>query len=300
MSTVLVTGGAGFLGSHIADALTARGHQVRIFDTRPSSYRQPGQQEFIGDITNADDVSRAVEGCDYVYHLAAIADLNAAKTRPVDTVRINIGGTLNILEACRIHRVKRLMFASTVYVYSREGGFYRCSKQACESYIEQYRQSYGLNYCVLRYGSLYGLRADASNGVYRFMKQAIQDRKISYGGLATDLRSYIHVGDAANLSVDALDEAYADQHLIITGHDGVRVGDLFQMFREMLGYPVQVDYVNSAQQDSSTGQGGHYSITPYAFTPRPGKKLTTNHYVDIGQGMLQVLEQVHNEIENKS
>ena len=187
----LVTGGAGFLGSHIADALTKRGYDVAIFDRAPSQWLAPGQRMIEGDITNPDDVKRAVEGMDAVYHLAALADLNAGKKKPVETARVNIMGTLNVLEAIRgLRAMPRLMFASTVYVYSREGGFYRCSKQACESYIEEYARVFGVKYTVLRYGSLYGPRADEANGIYRLLRAAIDTGTVEYGGGPDDVREY--------------------------------------------------------------------------------------------------------------
>ena len=79
---------------------------------------------------------KAVEGKQIVFNFAGIADIGEANVRPVDTVRYNILGNINILEACLNKSVKRYIFASTVYVYSKSGGFYRCSKQACEAYIE--------------------------------------------------------------------------------------------------------------------------------------------------------------------
>lgn len=290
MSRALVTGGAGFLGSHIADELSARGHAVRIFDRAPSPWLQPGQEMIVGDVTDAAAIRAAVRGCDKVFHLAALADLNAAKSRPMDTLHINIGGTLNILEACRAEGVQRLMFASTVYVYSREGSFYRCSKQACESYVEEYGRVFGLPFTVLRYGSLYGLRTDASNGIYRYLQQAISGGELRYDGAPDDLRSYIHVMDAASLSVDALGEKFANQHLVLTGPDAMKMKDVFRMIGEILGKPVEVYYTSAKSEQSMKG---HYSITPYAYTPKPGRKLIANPHVDIGQGVLQVVERIH-------
>lgn len=290
MSRILVTGGAGFLGSHIADEISARGHAVRIFDRAPSPWLQPGQEMIVGDVTDAAAIRAAVQGCDAVFHLAALADLNAAKSRPMDTVHINIGGTLNILEACRAEGVKRLMFASTVYVYSREGSFYRCSKQACESYVEEYQRVFGLPFTVLRYGSLYGLRTDASNGIYRYLQQAIRSGELRYDGAPDDQRSYIHVMDAAALSVDALGEEFANQHLVLTGPDAMKMKDVFRMMGEILGKPVQVHYTSAEGEQSMKG---HYSITPYTYTPKPGRKLIANPHVDIGQGVLQVVERIH-------
>ena len=117
----------------------------------------------IGDVLDAEKLNASIEGSEVVYNFAAIADLNQALKQPLKTVNINILGNLNVMAACHTHGVKRFIYASTVYVYSREGGFYRCSKQASEAYIEEYQKIYGLDYTILRYGSLYGPRADETN-----------------------------------------------------------------------------------------------------------------------------------------
>ena len=126
---VLVTGGSGFLGSHIADALSEAGHDVKVFDLYPSPYLQDNQEMIIGDVTNIDDVNKAVKGCDIVYHLAALADINEAINKPRDTMTVNLMGTVNILEAVQKYKVQRFMFSSSIYVYSDQGSFYRTSKQ---------------------------------------------------------------------------------------------------------------------------------------------------------------------------
>jgi UDP-glucose 4-epimerase len=287
MTKVVVTGGSGFLGSYLADQLTADGFDVTIFDRRPSPYLQPGQRMIEGDLLDANSIAAALEGADYVYHLAGFADLNAARTRPAATVQLNVLGTVNLLEAAVKAGVKRVLFASTVYVYSRAGGFYRCSKQSCEAYIEEFHQQYGLEYTILRFGSLYGPRADETNGVYRLLKQA-RAGQIAHVGQPDDSREYIHVEDAARLSIQALDDAYANQHIVLTGHHPIRLHDLFTMFSEILGHDVAVDY----QQPPADHKDGHYSVTPYSFNPRVGRKLTANYYVDMGQGILQILEQM--------
>ncbi len=287
MARVLVTGGSGFLGSHLVDALVERGHEVTVFDRAPSRWLPAGARMETGDLGDLAGLARVVAGQDAVYHLAGLADLNAARSRPLDTVHANIVGTVHLLEAMRAAGVARFLFASTVYVYSREGGFYRCSKQACETYIDEYAQSYGLRYTVLRYGSLYGPRADRSNGVYRLLAQAMAEGRIAYTGTPDDIREYIHVEDAARLSVDAMAPAFEGKHVLLTGPSALRAADLFTMFQEILGRPVEVAY------RPSEGRAGHYSVTPYAFTPRPGRKLVTTEYVDMGQGLLQIVEELH-------
>jgi UDP-glucose 4-epimerase len=292
VAKLVVTGGAGFLGSHLVDTLVARGHAVTVLDRGRSRWLPPGVAFIQADLADRAALAAAVEGADAVYHLAGFADLNAAKTQPLDTVHANILGTVHLLEAMRAHGVTRFLFASTAYVYSREGGFYRCSKQACESYIEEYARTFGLRYTVIRYGSLYGPRADATNGVYRLLRTAMVEGRLAYSGGPDDIREYIHVEDAAVLSADVLAPGYEGQHVTLTGASPTRAADLFTMFQEILGKRVEVDY----RHDSGPGSG-HYAVTPYAYTPRPGRKLVTTHYVDMGQGLLRMVEDLHHEID---
>jgi len=266
---------------------------VTVFDQKKTAALPADQKQVTGSLEDFDLLCRTIEGADYVYHYAALSDLNKARDLPRETVKANVEGTVNVLEAARRAKVKRFVFSSTIYVYSHEGSFYRASKQACEAYIEEYQQRFGMDYTILRFGSLYGPRADESNGLYRLLREAARTGKIRYFGEPEDSREYIHVADAARLSVDILAPEYANQHLIITGHYPMRARDLFTMFSEILGREIQVEYARPEIPD------GHYRITPYHFHPRVGKKLTSNLYVDFGQGILQVLEQISRE-EQKS
>lgn len=284
---ILVTGASGFLGSHIADALSDRGYDVTVFDIIESPYLREDQRFMLGDVRDADALKEQLEGFDYVYHLAALADLNAAKTRPLETVAINIQGTVNLLEAARVNNIKRFVFGSTVYVYSREGGFYRCSKQACENYVEEFYNRYGLEYTILRYGSLYGPRTDMANGVYRLLKTFMDQDKMEHSGKSSDQRDYIHAFDAARLSASILEDKYANKQYVLTGNDRLKVSDLYKMFGEILSKDVEVRFLG----DEGKGNG-HYNITPYAYTPKIGHKLVSNEYVDMGQGLIQVIEEI--------
>ncbi len=284
---VLVTGASGFLGSHIADALSDKGYQVTVYDIAESPYLREDQEFMLGDIRDADALKEQLKGFDYVYHLAALADLNAAKTRPLETVSINIQGTANLLDAARVNNIKRFVFGSTVYVYSREGGFYRCSKQACENYVEEFYNRYGLEYTILRYGSLYGTRTDMANGVYRLLKTYMDNDQMEHSGRSSDKRDYIHAYDAARLSAGILDDSYINKNLVLTGNDKLEVSELFKMFGEILGKDTKVRFLG----DEGKGNG-HYNLTPYAYTPKLGSKLVSNEYVDMGQGIIQVIEEI--------
>jgi len=287
MARVCVIGGSGFLGSHVADALSAAGHQVCIYDRRPSSWLNGDQEMMAGDLLDLDRLSAAISGAEYVYNFAALADLNEALSKPLETVRVNVLGNANVLEACRQSGVRRFIYASTVYVYSREGSFYRCSKQSAEHYVEEYQAAYGLDYTVLRYGSLYGPRSDRTNGLWRIVNEALKTGKIRYAGSAEAMREYIHVEDAARASVAALGEEFRNQHVVLTGQEPMRVMDLLKMLAEILGIPQAVEF-------EETEYAGHYVRTPYAYQPKLGRKYVPPMHVDLGQGLLQLIAEVQN------
>lgn len=283
---VVVYGGSGFLGSHVADALSDAGYRVRIFDLVRSPYLRADQEMVVGDLMDQSAVMRAAEGCLYVYNFAGIADINDAKDRPTETATLNIVGNVHALEAARRAGVRRFVFASSVYVYSESGSFYRASKQSAERFVEAYHERYGLNYTILRYGSLFGRRADDRNGIYRLLRQAIDNRSIIYDGNLESMREYIHVTDAARLSVQILEDEYVNRHIILTGHERMMVKNLLRMIAEML--PGKVEIKTSDRQVY-----GHYAMTPYAFHPKVGHKLVATDYVDLGQGLLDCLAELH-------
>ncbi len=283
--TVTVIGGSGFLGSHVAGQLSEAGHHVRIFDKVGSPWKLPDQEMIIGDLLDADLLNKTIAGSDAVYNFAALADLEQAISQPIETIRINILGNALVLEACRLNGVKRFIYASTVYVYSREGGFYRCSKQAAEHYVEEYQSIYNLDYTILRYGSLYGPRSDSSNGLLRVVRSALETGVVSYQGSPDALREYIHVEDAARASVTALGEDFRNQSVVLTGQEPMRVSDLMKMLSEILGIAEEIEFIEGEQI-------GHYVRTPYAYQPKLGRKYVPPMHVDLGQGLMQLIDEV--------
>src|SRR3990172_155075 len=261
---VAVFGGSGFLGSHVADVLTDAGHAVVICDIRPSPYLKKDQQMTVIDILDIRSVEDAVRGCDIVYNFAGIAGLDEASERPVDTIKINILGNAIILDACCRSRIKRFVFASSLYVYSKTGSFYRSTKQSCELLIENYREVFGLPYTILRYGSLYGPRADDRNFVYRVIQQALTEGKIEREGDGEEIREYIHVLDAAKGSVDILSEEIVNQNVILTGQQQMKIKDLLIMINDMLDNKIKIEFLPA-------GKNHNYEITPYSFAPKVGK-----------------------------
>jgi UDP-glucose 4-epimerase len=288
---VVVVGGSGFLGSHLADALSEVGYAVSIFDVRQSPWLRPDQEMILGDIRDEKVLGDCIAGARYVCHLAGIADIGEAARSPRVTVEHNIIGSTAVLQSCLQAKVERVLFASTLYVYSQQGSFYRVSKQAVELLIEAYHENFGLEYTILRYGSLYGPRAQEWNGLKRYVTQAVREGRIDYPGTGEERREYIHVIDAARLSVEALAPDYANQCLTLTGTQILNSGELLRMIQEILRGEVEITF-NPEQRNPE-----HYELTPYRFTPRMARKIVPNVFVDIGQGILDLVEEVY--LENR-
>lgn len=292
MESVVVFGGSGFLGSHVADELSNRGFKVYIFDRAVSKFKAENQEMIIGDILDRDAVREVIKKVDFVYHFAAIADIGESREKPVKTAQFNIIGTMNILDACREFNIKRFVYSSTIYVYSDHGSFYRSSKQACELFIENYQIEFSLPFTILRYGSLYGPRANHFNFIKNAIIEALTTKEINRKGDGKEIRDYINVLDAACSSVDILEKSYENSYVMITGPQTMRVGELLNMIREILNNEIEINYLNE-------GFAGHYQITPYSFKPRVALKVIPKNYHDLGQGILECVYDIYDEL-NKS
>ncbi|MEK7857785.1 MAG: NAD(P)-dependent oxidoreductase [Elusimicrobiota bacterium] len=285
MNKVLVCGGTGFLGSHVVEALSEAGYAVRVFDQRPSSHLREGQEMIVGDMLDLGGLCKAARGCSAVYNFAAIADIDESRKHPLEALKVNVLGNAHALEAARQAKAERFVLASSLYVYSRSGAFYRATKQAAEQYTETFQEEFGLDYTIVRYGSLYGRRADERNGIFRMLQSALTEGRVRYAGTGEELREYIHVDDAARLSVEILKPEFKNMPVTLTGHHPMRVRDVMEMVREMLGGKVKLEFDNEAVS-------GHYNITPYSYSPKLAKKLVSTLYTDMGQGLLDCLAEI--------
>jgi UDP-glucose 4-epimerase len=292
MTKVLVIGGAGFMGSHTADELSNCGYQVTIYDRIASPWLRPDQEMVVGDVNDMKKLEAAMKNVTALYHFAGIADIGESRRRPYETIEANVMGLSKVLEVAVKSSVKRFVFASTMYVYSSHGSFYRASKQAAEIIIEAYSQEFGIEYTFLRYGSLYGPRAQDWNGIRRFASQIIKEGKLDYHGNGLEMREYIHVNDAAKLSVDVLDSKFANNAVTITGQQLIRVDDLFSVLFEIVGRTRVVNYMG---ENNFTD---HYGQTPYRYTPKQAKKIVPQEFVDLGQGLLEIIEEVNHQMQN--
>lgn len=283
MKKAVVFGGSGFLGSYLCQELHRRGFKVVVADKAPSPYIERAWFREVN-ILDADGVEELLsESADVVYNLAGFANLDKAVEYPVDAVQLNVMGNLHVLEACRHSDVKRFVYASSAYAMSEKGSFYGISKLASEKLVREYHKRYGLDYTILRYGSIYSERPFENNYIYNLVHRAVRTGEIHHSGDGEEIREYIHAMDAAKLSVDILEKPDClNEIFMLTGAERMKRSELFEMINEMLNGRLKIHLSNS-------GYAHHYKLTPYSFTPESSRKLVANPYVDMGQGIMDCI-----------
>lgn len=258
--TILVTGGAGFIGSNLVDALLARGNRVRVLDNLSMGklanlpMGNPQLTFIEGDVADAVLVSRAVAGCTAVVHLAAVASVQASVDDPVSTHQSNFIGTLNICEAMREHGVRRVVFASSAAVYGNNGEGqaidestakapltpYAADKLASEHYLEFYGRQHGLEPAIFRFFNVFGPRQDPSSpysGVISiFTQRAQQGLPISVFGDGEQTRDFFYVADLVELLLQAVQAGQVVQGAVNVGwNEAVSLKQLLAQIGELLG-----------------------------------------------------------------
>jgi len=292
----LVTGGSGFLGHYLVKELVKFGIETVVFDKLINKDifnigEIKGKIEFFeGDVLDYEAVYDAMEGCNIVFHTAAIADMDAARKTPVKTMSVNVIGTTNCLESAKMRNVDRFLFASTVYTAGNWGSFYRVSKQTGESLCKTYHNEYGLNYTTLRYGSLYGRDANHWNFIYGVCKALLTTGEFTYISSKESVREYIHIFDAARETVRiAQDPEFSNKAVLITGHQRMRIEEFFNMIKEIMGKDIKIHYTPADQHR-------HYVVTPYSFEADIPVRVNLSTYVDISEGILDCLREIQKEL----
>lgn len=258
MTNCLVTGGSGFLGSHVCDELTKQGYKVTIFDKKKSKWLQPKQKMVVGSLSNIKLLEKLVKKNELIFHFAGMASLDEATNKPLHTVNYNILGTVNLLNLCIKHKIRRFIYASSIYAGSNVGGFYGVSKRATEDYIREYSNLYKLKFSIIRYGSLFGVRSGPDNGLKKIISSALKNNKVIYGGSNKTVRRYIDVRDAAILTVYILKSKYVNKHVIIFGKKLIKINFLLKLIKNHMRIKSNIIYKNKELI-------GHYLKNPNEY-----------------------------------
>ncbi len=260
---VLVTGGSGFIGSHVVDKLRARGHEPVIYDLRPSPWHDRGTVDTVlGSITDREALERALHSCDAVAHLAAVADVNDVHASPEDAERVNARGTVAVLEAARRAGVKRLVYASTIWVYSDCVGesvdeetllpapshLYTSTKLAGELYCKAYQELYGIDFTILRFGIPYGPRAREAAVIPAFVNKALRHEPLTLAGDGSQSRRFVYVEDLADGVARGLDEIATNRVYNLASNENVTIRQIAETIRDLMG-DVEIAYTPARPGD---------------------------------------------------
>ena len=250
---ILVTGGSGFIGSHLVDKLIEHGHDVRVMDLKKP--HRSNIEWYRGDILNPRDCLTACRDIDVVYHLAAIADVNVALSDPELCIKVNELGTLNMLKAAVATEVDRFILASTSWVYGHAKGVvteetplpppnnvYTKTKIGQEHLVITWNKHYGLPYTILRYGIPYGPRMRSNMAIAIFVRKAMRGEPIKIFGNGNQGRCFIYVEDLAEGNVAALHPSAKNEVINLAGKEFVTVNAIVEVLREIFGNKVRAEH----------------------------------------------------------
>ena len=250
---ILVTGGGGFIGSHLVDLLLNRHHSVVVLDNFSTGHRSnipavhASLQIIEGDVRHPESVNCAAAGCDAIVHLAAVASVQASVDDPLGTHQVNLVGTVNLLEAAKRYDISRFVFASSAAVYGNTETIpvseatslspltpYAADKLASEYYIDFYRRQYDLSPVIFRFFNIFGPRQDPSSpysGVISiFMQRAISNKPITVFGDGEQSRDFVYIADLVQLLANAV-EMKNPTHLPMNVGNEVQTN-----LKQLLGY----------------------------------------------------------------
>ena len=261
---VAITGGAGFIGSHVVDHLLAAGHQVRVIDVRRPHRADVAHAPV--DIDDVDGLVVALDDIDVVFHLAGVSNVNDAYEHPLDTVAVNVSGTANVWEAARRTNVHRAVLASTVWVYAGAdedrdldeeapfnlpgaGHIYTSSKIAAEMIVHNYRELYGVPFTILRYGIPFGPRMREVLLIPRFVRRALDGEPLTINGDGHQFRNYVYIADLAEAHLRVLADVAENEVFNLEGREPVSVCQLVDALQALFDGQLRVEHLPTRAGD---------------------------------------------------
>jgi UDP-glucose 4-epimerase len=313
MTKVLVTGGAGFIGSAMVRHLCKEGFEVRAFDLSDTfkeyKTRLPEEAEvYRGSILDMNDLLNATEGCDNVVHLAAMLGVKKTETKRLECLNINILGTINVLEACVKDNVKKVLFSSSSEVYGEQRevpiteanpvnpkSVYAITKLAAEEYLRAYHKRYGLNFSIVRFFNVYGPDQVAEFVMPRFIKNVIEGRPPTIYGKGVQIRAFCYMDDAVKGATLALTIKKANTEVFNIGNSNepISIRDLAFKIIKLSSKNLQPKVIPMEQSDRDEKREIHQR---YPDISKARRVLGYEPEVELEEGILKIME--HGKISN--
>ncbi len=303
---IAVTGGSGFIGSHVVDHCRAAGHEVVVIDHRVKPHRTDVDFKDV-DLLHFESILDATKGCQAIFHLAAVSNVNHAFEQPVYTMELNTLGTARILEAARKNAVKRVVFASTVWVYSGckeekvdesapfhlsgAGHIYTTSKIAAEMVCHDYGRLYKQEFTILRYGIPYGPRMRDELLIPIFIRKALAGLPLTVSGDGAQYRNFLYIDDLARANLLALAPTAAGKTYNIEGSTKITVRQVAETIRRILGEQVRIESV-----PARPGDYGGKEVDASLAT----RELTWIPFVPFEEGMRRTIDWYRKKCESAS
>ena len=300
---ILITGGAGFIGSHLADRLVADGHQVSVLDSllRGNKLSKSTFDEiefFKGDIRDLDLVVKASKNCDVIFHMAAVLGVDIVADAPVETMDVEIIGTRNVVIAAEENNVKKVMYASTSGIYGHSSfekslseeilvdprTSYAMAKRYNEIYLASHYQEKGLNAISLRFFNVYGTRQDTRMVVPLFFEQALSNTSISVFGTGEQTRDFTFIDDTIEACVRAM--ALEGCEIInIANEKEYQIRDVAIMIKEICESDSEIKFIEAPKKRYD------YEVGRRIGSSGKLKKLTGYQpLTDLDEGLKSILE----------
>ncbi len=282
---ILITGASGFIAGHIADLCSLKGHKITLVDLKKPNFTIKKNQKFIKcNILNKKKLEKIFLDHDIVFHFAAIADLFHSNENIYETIKNNIIGTANILEAIKKNRVKKIIYASSIYAISEQGGIYSTSKLSSEMIIEDYSKKFNLKFVILRFGSIYGPRSNSFNTLKNFINDAFIENKIFRNSDGNEVRNYINVADVAKLSYKVISKKYDNNYYNIFGPKKYQLKEILYLIKKNFFPKLKLKFNKNGILKYN------YKISPFTYSLRKGRNLKLKRYVNLKSGIKQIID----------
>lgn len=280
---LLITGGSGFLASHLYKFLSQKKFTIKVLDTKKPNYSIKNTNFYKSSVVEKKKLIKVTKDIDIVLHFASIADIAQANQNPLNAINVNLFGTINLLEACIKNKVKKIIFASSIYALSEQGGFYSTTKFSSEIFIKKYSKKYNLNYNILRFGSIFGENSNKFNTMHQIINNFKKKKKIFRNTDGGEIRNYIHAKDAAKICYQIMiDKKKTNKTFNIIGSKSYKVKNLLNGIGKKLNREVVFSKKKITRSD-------HYKINPYSLKITKGKIIKPKNAINIKDWLISNL-----------